>query len=185
MEVRIVKSARACQVCHKAFVHEQTFTSAIHLAKDEFAREDYCKECWDPETSGKAYSVWTGQFYDPSVAEQGSPEVFSPLRQIFYEAVEYEGRDQLAVAYLAAQLLRRQRVFRMIKETQDPDTEVSLILFSDRIGNRLIEVHDPTLTHEELDEGRRFLMRRLNELENPEPEESVDDGQNEDEYAQV
>ena len=63
-------------------------------------------------------------------------------------------------------------------------------VFSDRIGNRLIEVKDPSLTHAELDEARKQLMQRLSELENPEPEEQepeeeIKDGQSEDQYAQV
>ena len=83
------------------------------------------------------------------------------------------------MAYLAAQLLRRQKAFRLIKETADPDSEMNLILFSDRIGNRLIEVSDPNLSHEELEQGRVKLMERLRELESPEEpagDEPAEDG---------
>jgi hypothetical protein len=89
------------------------------------------------------------------------------LRQLFYEAAQSEDRSELAVAYLAAQLLRRQKAFRLIKESDEGDGEVKLILFADRIGNRPIEVRDPNLMYEELEMGRRVLMERLNALEHP------------------
>ena len=75
-------------------------------------------------------------------------------------------------------MLRRQKVFRLIKEGDEPVGEGRIALFSDRIGNRLIEVHDPQLSHGELSEGRSLLMERLQELESE--EESGDDGEQEE-----
>jgi hypothetical protein len=126
-----------------------------------------------------AFSVWSLKFYDPQVAERQPPEIFSPLRQIFYNAVESEERTELAVAYLAAQLLRRQKVFQLIKESDEGEQEVKLVLFADRIGNRLIEVRDPNLSYAELETGRHVLMERLAGLENPpaEAEEGAGDAQ--------
>lgn len=190
MEIKIGKSARGCHGCAVEFEHEQPLTSVIRIGKEGFVREDFCESCAQNEALVQGYSTWSAQYYDPNVANQEPHESFSPLRQSFYEAVELDTREGIAVAYLAAQLLRRQKVFRLIKEADDPDTEITLVLFSDRIGNRLIEVKDPSLTHAELDEARKQLMQRLSELENPEPEElqpeeGVEDGQSEDEYAQV
>lgn len=189
MEIKIGKSARACKGCDVAFIHEQALTSAARYAGDDFERDDYCESCWTDDFRDSAYSVWNSRFYDPEVAKQAAPESFSPLRQTFYEAIEGKGRDHLAMAYLGAQLLRRQKVFRLIKEAKDPDTEESLILFNDRIGNRLIEVQDPSLSHAELEEGRKLLMKRLAELEAPEEteesEEDRDHGESESQYAQV
>ena len=138
--------------------------------------------------------MWTAQFQDPRVLEQQPAEVFSPLRQVFYENAEREGRAAIAVAYLAGQLLRRQKVFRFIKQTADPDTDAVVFLFSDRIGNRLIEVHDPNLSTAELERARQELLRRLAELEGTldEPEnaveadqESVEHGESPSELAQT
>jgi hypothetical protein len=81
--------------------------------------------------------------------------------------VESEERKNMAVAFLAAQLLRRQKVFRLIKESEENENSERLVLYSDRIGNRLIEVRDPSLTYAELEAGRNRLMERLGELESP------------------
>ena len=179
MEIKIGKNARICNVCDRKFTHDEDFRSLARFDGVELVREDYCETCWDPAHSTGVYSVWSPRFYDPNVAEQEAPEVFSPLRQTFYESVESNERQQLSVAYLAAQLLRRQKAFRLIKESPDPDSEVNLILFSDRIGNRLIEVSDPSLSYEELEQGQVMLMERLRELESPdEPvgDEPAEDG---------
>ena len=185
MDIKIVKSGRACRVCSADFQHEQSFTSRLDVREGELLRSDYCPGCVEEDSMEGAYSVWTSQYYDAAVADQEPAEHFSPLRRIFYEAVESEERKTIAVAYLAAQLLRRQKVFRLIKESQDPETEAVLVLFTDRIGNRLIEVNDPSLSHAELEDARGELLERLSVLENPESEEGVEDGQSENQYAEV
>lgn len=177
MEIKISKSARNCAACERAFVHEEELTSLVRLVGGEFVREDYCADCWRTDLTGDAFSVWSLRFYDPKVAEQEPPEVFSPLRQVFYEAVDCDTRVGAAVAYLAAQLLRRQKVFRLLKESEGTDGEERVALFVDRIADRLIEVRDPSLTFGEMENGRRELMERLNRLENPPPEESPENAQ--------
>jgi hypothetical protein len=167
MEIKIGKSAHACSICGRAFVHDEALTSVARIENRELVRTDYCSTCWKAECGIGAFCAWSPKFCDPKVAEQEPPEVFLPLRQLFYEAVESQERSELAVAYLAAQLLRRQKAFRLIKESDEGDGETKLVLFADRIGNRPIEVRDPNLAYEELEMGRRALMERLSALENP------------------
>lgn len=170
MEIKISKSSKECAACERGFVHEQEMTSIVTVENQVLVRRDYCMDCWNEERSKGAFSVWSPKYYDPAMAEQEPPEVFSPLRQVFHDSVEANEREELAVAYLAAQMLRRQRVFRLIKESEDPETESHVILFADRIANRLIEVRDPNLTYAELEKGRVTLLERLSKLENPEPD---------------
>lgn len=166
MEIKIGKSARVCRSCERLFEHEETITSLVRIENQVLIREDYCAQCWDSGCATGAYSIWSSRFYDPKVAEQQPPEVFSPLRQAFYEAAESEDRGQLAKAYLAAQLLRRQKVFRLIKEAEDHESGGRIALYEDRIANRLIEVRDPSLSYAEMEAGRASLLERLSELEN-------------------
>jgi len=178
MEIKISKSARACAGCQQPFVHEQEMSSLVRIENQAFCREDYCTACWKPDLAQGAFSVWSPRFYDPKVAEQEPPEVFSPLRQVFYEAAESEDRSETAVAYLAAQLLRRQKVFRLLKESDGPESEVRVALYADRIADRLIEARDPGLSYGELEAGRLTLLERLNRLENgPPPQEAQTDAE--------
>lgn len=181
MDIKITKAARACVACEHLFVHDEELNSLVRFADQALVREDYCRACWGPTRGKDAYSVWTRKYYDPQVAEQTPPEVFSPLRQLFYEAVEAEERLEQAKAFLAAQLLRRQKVFRRIKESDEADGEVRIILYTDRIGNRLIEVRDPSFTYAEMESARRLLLERLEELEAPqEAEEEVEHAESEE-----
>ncbi|HIJ65179.1 MAG TPA: hypothetical protein HPP77_04440 [Candidatus Hydrogenedentes bacterium] len=168
MEIRISKSAKTCSECRRPFVHNEEVNSLVRIQDRTLVREDYCRNCWREGRTTDAFSAWAPRFYDPRVAEKEPPEVFSPLRRLFYEAADASDRRDIAKAYLAAQLLRRQKVFRLIKDTDDLDGEERVSLFSDRISDRLIEVRDPNLTDEELEEGRQRLMERLGQLEAPE-----------------
>ena len=166
MEFSIRKSARSCEQCSSEFVHNQSIHSAVSFSEENvLVRADYCQSCWTPAISRAAYSAWATHFFDPKVADQQPPEVFSPLRRLFYEACASEDRLEQAKAFLAAQLLRRQKVFRQIKESNELDGEVRTTLYTDRIGNQFIEVRDPNFTYAELDEARARLLRSLRELE--------------------
>ncbi len=166
MEFSIRKSARSCGRCAMEFTHGQSIHSAVAFGEqDQLVRADYCDSCWTAQISRAAYSAWTTHFFDPKVADQQPPEVFSPLRRLFYDACASEDRLELAKAFLAAQLLRRQKVFRQIKESGELDGEVRTTLYTDRIGNQFIEVRDPNFTYAELDAARALLLRSLRELE--------------------
>lgn len=167
MNIKISKIAHHCAACEQGFIHEQPLTSAVRVVDGALQRDDYCTSCWAERDDKKSYSVWKTVYHDPKVETDEPPEVFSPLRQLFYEAVEEDSRLEMAKAFLAAGLLRRQKVFRLIKESDESDGEVRITLYTDRIGNRLIEVPDPNFSHAEMEEAGQRLMARLQELETP------------------
>jgi len=173
MEIRISKSARQCAASERVFEHGEPIYSRVRIEDGALIREDFAREAWSDALAKTAYSYWSSTFYDPRVAEEEEPERFSPLRRLFYDAVETEERAETAVAFLAAQLLRRQKVFRLIKENTD-DESLTTLLFADRIGDRLIEVRDPNLSHTELDDARQRLMTRLADLEQAETPPEAD-----------
>jgi len=169
MEIKISRCHKTCAASERDFVHEDEIVSLVRIAEGELQREDYLKEFWQEEFGKNAYSVWSHQYYDPKVEEEDTEE-FSPLRALFYEAIDSEDRVTQAVAFLAAQLLRRQKVFRKVKEVEEADDGLRLVLYSDRVGGRLLEVRDPSFGYPELEAARTGLMNRLQELEAPEPE---------------
>jgi len=192
MDIKIGKSARECAACETPFVHDAPVTSIVQRVEGEWRRTDFCTTCATDDRVRDAFSIWNGTYFDPAALAGDTDETHSPLRTVFYDAVAKESRPDLALAYLAAQLLRRQKVFRWIKESRDPDTDESVILFSDRIGNTLIEVHDPNLSTAELERGRVALMEHLQQLEPDTESETEDDeeaspenGQDESEFAEA
>ena len=174
MEIRIGKPARVCSGTERPFEHGEEVVSLVKMENQALVRLDFAKESFEPSMSRGALAVWAMQYIDPRVAEQEPEEAYSPLRRLFYDAVESTDRVQLAKAFLAAQLLRRQKVFRLVKESQEGEEESRVVLFTDRIGNRLIEVRDPYLTYAELEAGRTLLIAELNALEAPENSEGAE-----------
>ncbi len=174
MEIKISRSSRRCAASEREFVHEDDIVSLVRYVDGALVREDYAREHWDDSRAKGAYSTWNTRFYDPQVAQQEPEEKYSPLRQIFYEATGSDSREELATAFLAAQLLRRQKVFRQVRESEETEEGGKLILYVDRIGNKLIEVRDPNFTFAELESARLRLMDRLMALEAP-PSEPVND----------
>lgn len=165
MEIRIGKPARACAGTERPFEHGEEVISIVRMENQTLVRHDFSKESWNPDWATGALAVWATEYVDPKVAEQEPEEAYSPLRLLFYDAVESTDRVELAMAFLAAQLLRRQKVFRLIKESEESDGEVRVTLFTDRVNNRLIEVRDPQLTFAELEAGRTNLIEQLSRLE--------------------
>jgi hypothetical protein len=165
MEIRIGKPGRTCAVTEKQFEHGDTVVSVMKVESQQLVRQDFSKQSWGDEQAAGAIAVWETQYSDPAKAQQEAPEKFSPLRKIFYDAAESDDRIQIAKAYLAAQLLRRQKVFRLVKESDDGDGEARVALFMDRIGNRLAEARDPNLSYAEMEAARVELMNELTALE--------------------
>src|SRR5687767_266328 len=101
MNIKISKNAHSCAACGNDFQHEQELTSTVKVAEGVLHRLDFCRECWDSEQSKDTYSVWSMVYHDPKIENQEPPEVFSPLRQLFYEAAEEDSRVEMAKAFLA------------------------------------------------------------------------------------
>ena len=169
MEIRIGKSARVCDVCGRGFSHEEKVRSVARFQEGVLVRQDFCMQCFLPEHTEQAFSSWVTKYLDPKVMDQQPSELYSPLQQLFFDLCSSEDRTDLAKAYLAAQLLRRMKVFRLIKESDEADGDVRVTLFADRGGSRLIEVRDPSFTFAELDEARTALFAALRREDSAEP----------------
>jgi hypothetical protein len=172
MEIRIGKPGHTCASTERHFEHGESVVSVMRVENQQVVRQDFAKPEWGDERAAGAIAVWETQYSDPAVADKEPPEKFSPLRKIFYDSAESEDRIQIAKAYLAAQLLRRQKVFRLVKESDDVEGDARVTLFMDRIGNRLAEAKDPHLTYAEMEAARVELMNELNTLEGGGSQES-------------
>lgn len=178
MDIKIGKSSNACIKCERKLEHEEVFHSRVQILEELLVREDFCAACWVENRRVDAYFSWSSRYCDPAVANAQPPEIFSPLRQLFYDSLESDSAIEEAIAFLAAQLLRRQKVFRLIKESDEGDGELHILLFNDKIGNRLVEVRDPNFTYGQLETARTSLLQRLTELEDKDEGETP-----EEEYA--
>ena len=184
MEIRIGKAARQCLESGTMFEHGEEVISLVRVEEGAYVRQDYSKAAWKEELASDAVAVWSTHYHDPKVEQEQPPETFSPLRKIFYTAAESMDRIQLAQAFLAAQLLKRQKVFRLLKESE-ADDEARVSLYVDKIGGRMVEVRDPGLSYDELESARVALLEDLAALESPgeEGQQTEGDGDAQSEEA--
>ena len=169
MDIKIRKASSHCLACGRRFEHlEKHFSRANAGDEKELVREDYCPDCWKTGRAAdieETYSFWLSKFFDPAAESQPDEQEFSPLRTIFYEAVEKEDQTEQAVAYLAAHLLRRQKVFRLMRGVSDSEREGDVNVFSDRFSGQVTEIVDPGFSVEGLQEARQELIQRLEQME--------------------
>mgnify|MGYP001245779251 CR=1 FL=1 len=168
MEIRISRCATRCHACEHDFVHEQKVHSVARMEQETLVRLDYCAECRPRDKDGALFCSWETRYNDPKILEAEQQETLSPLRRLFYDLADSSVRIDLAQAFLAAQLLKRQRAFRQIRESEDSEGDTRTTLYLDRSGNRLIETRDLNFSYAELDEARIALVERLRVLESPE-----------------
>ncbi|HOV32607.1 MAG TPA: hypothetical protein PLX23_04510 [Candidatus Hydrogenedens sp.] len=177
MEIKISRNAIKCFNCEKIFVHEEWIGSQIIDTGKEWQRQDFCMSCWEQEKRQDSLSQWRHQFIDVKLQKKEQEVIDSPLRILFYEAVEKEySRIELAIAFLAAQLLKREKVFKKIKEMAISSKDEHIIMYIDRIDDRVIEVRDPNFTLAEMVEAKKNVLERLGdkpETENPNQQNSI------------
>jgi len=154
-----------CASTGESFAHGDPVYSCVFVEDSAFERRDYSAQGWNTDLAGSAYSYWRANYVDPDVMSAEDLSSRTPLLKLFNQAAESEARDDLALAFLAAQLLRRQRVFRLVKETESAESGARVTLYTDRVANRLIEVSDFAFTYDELNAAREHLMTKLTEIE--------------------
>ena len=171
VELKVRKSASNCLGCGKKFQHQEDHHSALLPGSEDTVREDYCPECWKrvgEDCREAAICSWVTSYVDPAVESIKAVEHLSPLRRLFYEICESDEPNKLAMAFLSAHLLRRQRAFRLLKEFEDSQRKTSTAVFLDKVNGRIIEVADPDLSAAQMNAARLELQRRLEEMEGEE-----------------
>ncbi len=163
MEIKIRKNSPVCLGCSKAFQHNEVIWSQLIKADDDFVREDFCSECWGQRNTTEVFSYWRHKFIDlKDVKRQQELQNESPIRNLFYEMVsKSESRSDEAIVYLASQLLRREKIFKKLKEVVVSKTNGHIIIFVDRIDEKVVEVRDPNFSYQELEEARKYICEFL------------------------
>jgi hypothetical protein len=165
VEIQIQKESSECIRCSQAFAHEQKHFSLLKIEDNTFLREDYCEKCWgersDPTRNAHVYSYWETKYRDPAVEKALPKEQFIPLLNLCYESIALDGPDADAMAYMCALILRRQKIFRFIREEKNESSGKSELVFADKYNDTQIRITDPQLTEAQLEEVKHTLEERL------------------------
>lgn len=176
MEINIQKESARCLRCDLEFKHDQKHHSLLKIEGKDFLREDYCAGCWSERSgvddSERVYSYWETKYQDPAVAKATPTEQFLPLLNLCYESIAKGGPEGEAMAYMCALILRRQRVFRFVREEKnDPEPHRSVLVFLDKHNDTQIRIIDPELTDSQLQEVKQALEEKIG----PEEEQTDDE----------
>ena len=163
MEIEVQKESPHCIGCNEAFVNGQKHHSLLRIDANNFIREDYCEKCWAtrPDAVETTYSHWETRYRDPAAAKATPEGQFMPLLKLCYESISQEGREFEATAYVSALVLRRQKVFRFIREEKEASSQRNVLIFADKYNDTQIRVIDPQLTETELRGVKQKLEEQL------------------------
>ncbi|RJP65410.1 MAG: hypothetical protein C4532_17760 [Candidatus Abyssobacteria bacterium SURF_17] len=168
MEIQIQKESPRCVACNKPFAHDQKHYSLLKIDGNNFLREDYCEACWGEHrgsaTDHDIYSHWETKYHDPAVARATPQEQFMPLLNLCYESVTQTGFDAEAMAYVCALVLRRQKVFRFVREERDEASGRNVLIFADKHNDTQMRIVDPQLTESQLREVKQRLETHIGTL---------------------
>jgi hypothetical protein len=165
VEINIQRESPRCLRCDEAFGHEQKHHSLLRIEDNDFLREDYCDKCWservDAADEDRIYSSWETKYYDSSVARETPQEQFLPLLNLCYESIARGDADGQAMAYMCALILRRQKVFRFVREEREESPPGSVLVLLDKYNDTQIRIVDPQLTESKLRDVKEKLEARL------------------------
>lgn len=167
MEIHIQRDSNRCLACAQPFAHGQKHYSLLKLNDKAFVREDYCEECWpnlpSSEQDDSVYSRWQTTYLDPSVANATPEGEFMPLLSFFYDALAATVPDSEAAAYVCALVLRRQKIFKFLREEKDEASGKSVLLFHDKHHDVQVKIVDPKVTEAKFREVKQMLEERLSQ----------------------
>jgi hypothetical protein len=165
VEIFIQKESTECMACNVAFAHEQKHYSMLRIDEDAFLREDYCEKCWAEHSNisenDRVYSYWETKYRDPAVEKATPREQFIPLLNLCYESIAQGSADSEAMAYMCALILRRQKVFRFVREEKDDSSKKNMMIFFDKHNDTQMRITDPHLTESQLEDVKHKLEERL------------------------
>lgn len=165
MEIYIHKESSQCLRCQQAFCHDQKHYSLLKIDGADFLREDYCEACWTRQSmvpgTEEVYSHWETKYRDPAVVKATPKEQFMPLLNLCYESIALGGPDSEAMAYVCALILRRQKIFRFVREEKEEASDRKILVFSDKYNDTQIRIVDPLLTESQLQDIRQRLEEHI------------------------
>jgi tRNA U54 and U55 pseudouridine synthase Pus10 len=113
-EYKIEVSSRRCHTCGRVFVvHDDYYSAVVEATEDQFVRQDFCPDCWNPEHS--YFSFWKTRVPEPDAPSHGPRFVdMERLLQLFQRLEENQETEAQRFRYVLALVLMRKRRLRLL-----------------------------------------------------------------------
>ncbi len=163
MDFKISRSMRKCETCEKDFCAGAEYFCAISEGDGEFARREYCAQCWESDTGRAAaegaYSYWrTG--IPERTDEKRSLDV-AAASTFFRRLAGSEEPHKRNFAYLLALLLMRKKVLLLEETVRESGKDFLVLRFRGEDAEDSFRAEDPRLPVEELEKVKDELGQLL------------------------
>lgn len=165
MDFKISRSNRTCDKCEKNFEAGTGFFCAIFEGDAEFARHEFCNDCWESDsgkdTAEKAYSFWQTRIPEKPTDEKRKLDI-GAASTFFRRLVGSDEPHKRDFAYLLTLLLMRKKVLLLLDTVTDGDKEFMVLHFRGEDKEDSWRVEDPKLPVEKLEKVKDDLGQLLN-----------------------
>ena len=165
---RITKNDDTCTKCEEAFPHNRTFYSCLVETPEGLARRDFCPSCWEGRQDAArapggldAFCFWRTR----RAPQQQKQIVNTELMMEFFDRLKdgagsggTVGEQKKAFRFVLALYLMRRKELKLIEISH----QGGALIFERKSSSDRVEVADPGLTEEQIQEAAGQLTSLLN-----------------------
>jgi hypothetical protein len=153
---RISKSKDACSRCGRQFPPARAFYSCLVEEQADLVRRDFCADCWEQEPPAGLFCYWRTRRSAAPVKRV----VDTALMLEFFDRLEQADTDRKRVLrFVLALYLMRRKELKLLETGRDSGAET--LIFLRRASDSRVEVQNPGLTEEQIQETAAQLGQLL------------------------
>lgn len=153
---RISRSQPSCSGCGQAFEEGRRFFSALTEHEGEFARTDYCADCWEKAPKDGIFCHWRTRRAAQARRQVVDSEV---MLEFFDRLAGQDAPTKKAFRFVIALYLMRRKEFKLLGVEREGDRE--LMKFARRTAGDEVMVENPGLDEEQIQEASAQLSELL------------------------
>ncbi|MFP4105389.1 MAG: hypothetical protein ACLFVU_04775 [Phycisphaerae bacterium] len=159
-EYNISKTAGACVSCQEKFQPEQEYMATVRVIdqpnedEDQFAREDYCLECWNQrdnqDRDDELFGIWKAEV--PKPREKKKTFVDDELLLSFFHRLgDTDDETKVSFRFVISLVLMRKKLL-VYEKMEKRDDGVELWLMRLKGSQKIHRVIDPHMDEDKIAE---------------------------------
>jgi hypothetical protein len=147
MEWYINKGAKNCSSCERVFKEEEEYFSALYDKDNDFARRDFCLECWDKAKAGELFSCWKTKVPKISDTVQRHADI-NVFYDLFLRLENESASSSVNFRYVLSLYLMRKKYLKL--KTTNKTNGSEILIFQNLKEGKEAKVFKPHLGREEM-----------------------------------
>jgi hypothetical protein len=153
----ITKGADCCCGCGREFAANRLLFSCLIEADSDFERRDLCADCWESGAPADLFCFWRTR----RTTTVRKPVLDAGMMFEFFDRLEGSDDEQKqAFRFVLALYLMRRKELKLVEASRGDEREV--LVFRRRADGQRVEVENPGITEERLEEIASRLSQLLN-----------------------